>query len=305
MREVVDLHDQQRCLALVPSRCRCRSRHAWLAALLAPALLGGCVSPPPRVNQAAETRAANDPVAMLRIADAAAASGDEATAASFYGRAAALQPGNVDIALGYARALASQGRIADAVAALQAAMPQTSGNGTRRLSIALGRLLILSNRPTEAVAAFQQALADAPNTPALLIGLGVALDASRDHAAAQAAYRHALAIEPTSIAARNDLALSTALQGNTGAALVSLRRVRNRVAEAGGQASDLATIDGNLALVYAMRGNLRRAGEVGVGAAPDARDLAGNMQFYSELAAYPPLNGAADSSGLAGAAPTD
>ena len=242
---------------------------------------------------------------MLRIADAAAASGDEATAASFYGRAAALQPGNVDIALGYARALASQGRIADAVAALQAAMPQTSGNGTRRLSIALGRLLILSNRPTEAVAAFQQALADAPNTPALLIGLGVALDASRDHAAAQAAYRHALAIEPTSIAARNDLALSTALQGNTGAALVSLRRVRNRVAEAGGQASDLATIDGNLALVYAMRGNLRRAGEVGVGAAPDARDLAGNMQFYSELAAYPPLNGAADSSGLAGAAPTD
>ena len=72
MREVVDLHDQQRCLALVPSRCRCRPRHAWLAALLAPALLGGCVSPPPRVNQAAETRAANDPAAMLRIMPIAA-----------------------------------------------------------------------------------------------------------------------------------------------------------------------------------------------------------------------------------------
>lgn len=270
-----------------------------------PALLGGCVSPPARVNQAAETRAASDPAAMLRIADAAASSGDEATAASFYARAAALQPGNADVALGYARALVAQGRVAEAAASLQAALPRTSRDGTRRLSVALGRLLILSHRPTEAVAAFRQALAEAPDSPALLIGLGVALDASRDHAAAQDAYRRALAIEPTSIAASNDLALSTALGGDTGAALASLRAVRNRVAETGGQASDLATVDGNLALVYAMRGNLRRAGEAGVGAAPDARDLAGNMQFYSELAAYPPDSGAADSSGLTGAGPTD
>lgn len=263
------------------------------------------MSPPARVNQAAETRAANDPAALLRIADAAASSGDEATAASFYGRAAALQPGNADVALGYARALVSQGRITDAVAALQAALPQPSRDNTRRLGAALGRLLILSHRPTEAVSTFRQALAEAPNTPALLIGLGVALDASRDHAAAQDAYRRALAIEPASVAACNDLALSIALQGDTGAALASLRKVRDRVAETGGQASDLATIDGNLALVYALRGNLRRAGEAGAGAVPDSGDLAGNMKFYSELAAYPPGSGAVDSSGLTGAAPPD
>ncbi len=250
-------------------------------------------------------RAANDPAALLRIADAAASSGDEATAASFYGRATALQPGDADVALGYARALASQGRIADAVLALQAALPHASRDGTRRLAAALGRLLILSHRPTEAVATFRQALADVPNTPALLIGLGVALDASRDHAAAQDAYRRALAVEPESVAAGNDLALSTALQGDTNTALTSLRRMRDRVAETGGQASDLATIDGNLALVYALRGNLKRAREAGAGAVPDSRDLAGNMRFYSELAAYPPGSGAVDSSGLAGDAPTD
>ncbi len=269
------------------------------------ALLGGCVSPPERIDQTAEQRAVNDPASLLRIGDAAASSGDMATATSFYRRATELQPDNADAALAYARGLTSDGHTTEAMTALRTALARTNDDSAVRIAAALGKLLVLAHRPSEAVAAFRQALTIRPATPGLLVGLGVALDASRDFQAAQTAYRQAIALEPESIAARNNLALSTALQGDTMQALASLRSLRNHVAESGGQASDLATIDGNLALVYAMRGNMRQAGEAAAGAARNTRELAENMKFYSELAQYAPASGALDSSGLAGAAPAD
>lgn len=288
-----------------------RSSDAAGLALSLTFLVGGCVSPPERIDRTAETHAANDPASLLRIGDAAASSGDMTTATSFYRRAAELQPGNADAALSYARSLASSGHADDAIAALQTAQtqaqaqPQTGGNDRLRVAAALGKLLVLAHRPTEAVAVFREALADGPSTPGLLIGLGVALDASRDFPAAQAAYRQALSLRPDSIAARNNLALSTALQGDTAQALASLHRLRDHVAETGGQASDLATIDGNLALVYAMRGNMQQAREASAGTVPDRHDQAENMKFYATLAQGAPVSGAAESSGLTPAAPAD
>ncbi|MBE7213289.1 MAG: tetratricopeptide repeat protein, partial [Gluconacetobacter diazotrophicus] len=210
------------------------------------ATLAGCVSPPSRVDTAAEERIARDPRAMMHIADTASASGDQNTAAAFYRRAVVLRPDDPAPALGLARSLAAQNRTGEAVAVLQDALPRMDGADANRLRAALGQLLIAAHRPSEAVAVLRVALARTPDVPALLIGLGVALDANRDFPAAQDAYRRALAIEPNSIAARNDLALSTALNGDPAGALAALQALRDRIVEQGGQAGDLATVDGNL-----------------------------------------------------------
>lgn len=282
-----------------------RHKRVRPALLLLSSLLAGCVSSPPRVNQAAEIRAANNPASLMRIGDAAASSGDQATASSFYRRATELQPGDADAAVRYARILAVQGKNEEAIEALRTSLPHADAAGGGRLSAMLGKLLIMTHRPSEAVSAFRDGLARTPDVASLLIGLGVALDASQNFPAAQDAYRRAIALEPASVAARNDLALSTALQGNTGAALAALTSLRDQVARAGGKTTDLVMIDGNLALVYALRGNMAQAGEAGAKATSSAGDLAGNMRFYSALAPGAPLNGALDNRGLAGEAPAD
>ena len=283
----------------------CRCSGLWPALLLLSLPLTGCVSPAPRVNQAAEMRAASDPAALTRIADAAAASGDVATASSFYGRAAELRPENADAVLKYARALAVQGKLTEAIQALQASLPHLDADRTAATSLMLGKLMILAHRSAEAVSVFREGLARSPENTRLLIGLGVALDADQDFSAAQDAYHRALAVEPDSIAAQNDLALSTALQGDAARATTVLTDLRDRVAKSGGDTASLAMIDGNLALVYAMRGNMKQAETRGAAATSNPGDLAGNVLFYSALAPDAPPNGAADSKGLAGAAPAD
>jgi Flp pilus assembly protein TadD len=275
------------------------------APILAALALAGCVSPPSRIDAAAEQRAASNPRAMLHIADAAASSGDVTTASSFYQRAVALSPGNADAVLGYARSLVAQNRTPEAIMAIEDALPHADRTDGLRLRRSLGELLVLAHRPSEAVAIFCDALRTTPDAPELLIGLGVALDTTHDFPAAQSAFRRALAIEPNSIAARNDLALSMALQGQTRDALSSLKSLRDQVAEAGGKSSDLATIDGNLALVYAMVGDLHHAGEAGAGATASPDELANNMRFYSALDPAAPVSGALDRSGLPAAAPLD
>ena len=290
---------------LSPATCGITYRRARPALLLLSSFLAGCVSAPPRVNQAAELRAANDPGSLTRIGDAASSSGDQATAISFYRRAVELQPGDADATTRYARALAEQSRTTEAIEALRTSIPHADAAGSGRLSAMLGKLLIMTHRPSEAVSVFREALARTPDMANLLIGLGVALDASRDFTAAQEAYRRAIVLEPTSIAARNDLALSTALQGDTGAAVTALTSLRDEVARAGGKPADLAMIDGNLALVFAMHGDMGQAGTAGGRATSDAGDLAGNMRFYSALAPDAPVSGTLDSRGLTGNAPAD
>lgn len=263
------------------------SRHALRGGLAVSLLFvaAGCVSPPPRVDVAAEERTAHDPQAMMHIADAAAASGDMATAGSFYRRAVTLAPSDPGPTLGYARSLAAQNRPAEAAAVLQDALPHMNDADAGTLRAALGRLLVAIHRPTEAVAVLRAALVRMPNSAPLWINLGVALDASRDVPAAQEAYQKALAIEPDSVAAHNDLALSMAFGGDTGGALSMLESLRRRLVEQGGKASDLATVDGNLALMHALRGELSQAEEAGAGATTDPAELAGNMRFYSALSA--------------------
>ncbi len=67
-------------------------RYYYIALLVATVLPAACVSPPSRVDEAAENRAAQDPEALGPIASAAEQSGDLQAAQAFYARAAELAP---------------------------------------------------------------------------------------------------------------------------------------------------------------------------------------------------------------------
>ncbi len=261
-----------------------KARSIAVSGLVAMALCG-CVGPPNRIDTAAEQRAANDPAALTRIADAAAQSGEAQTADAFYKRAVTLDPANVDSQIKYARMLTAQGRAEDAIEQLTHAHAVSPENS--RLAATLGKLLVLVHRAGLATSVFRSALGSHPNDLALLVGLGVALDADQNPAAAQDLYRRVLAVEPHSTAARNDLALSLALSGHPAEALEQFRALRAEMSQAGASPSALATVSGNLALTYGLEGDMRDAAQTAA-ASLTPSDLADNMRFYSALAPAAP-----------------
>ena len=147
---------------------------------------------------------------MMRIADAADSFGDVEGAKAFYRRAADLQPNDVAASIGVARSLARQGDLDQAIETLRSA--KSRGASNTQLNTILGRLLVAANHPTEAVAAFEDGLREDPNAVSLLIGRGVALDATGRHKEAQDSYRQVLQSDPDNAAAQKDLALSLAVE---------------------------------------------------------------------------------------------
>jgi tetratricopeptide (TPR) repeat protein len=156
-----------------------------------------------------EQEVAQDPRAMLRIADTAQSFGNTEAAAAFYRRAADLQPGSTAAYIGIARSLAEQGKLDQAIETLQSAKSRNPTDP--QLSATLGRLLVAANRPDDGLAAFDEGLQHDPQSPPLLVGRGVALDAMGQHEEAQDSYRKAIVYDPRNAAAQKDLALSLAL----------------------------------------------------------------------------------------------
>lgn len=156
-----------------------------------------------------QAKVAEDPAAMMRIADAAERSGDTGGAVAFYRRAAELQPDLVDAQVGTARSLVEQGNVDEAVDILRAAHARDPSD--TQLPATLGRLLMAANRPIEALSSFRDGLRQDPRSIPLLIGRGVALDATGQHEGAQSSYKEVLGLAPENPAARKNLALSLSL----------------------------------------------------------------------------------------------
>jgi tetratricopeptide (TPR) repeat protein len=159
-------------------------------------------------DAAQPAQAMQNPAAMMHVADAAEKSGDNAGASAFYRRAAELQPDSVTAQIGAARTLAQQGRVDEAIDSLRSA--QAAAVTDPRISVTLGRLQLAQGRPNDALGTFRDGLKQNPGSVPLLIATGVALDTTGQHAQAQTCYKEAMAIEPDSVAASKNLALSIA-----------------------------------------------------------------------------------------------
>lgn len=112
--------------------------------------------------------------------------------------------------------------------------------------VAMGRLVLTSD-PARAAGLFSAALASSPHDAVAMGDLGIALDLQGRHAEAQAAYRRALAVRPDLRAARVNLALSLALDGNADRAL-------DTIAPVGADATAGTVERADIAAVHALVG---------------------------------------------------
>ena len=249
--------------------------------LICVTVLAGCVSsqPPQAVDQTKESRVADDPAAMSRIGDVAAAHGERETEVTFYRRAAELRPDDPEAQLSYARALVAAGRANDAVDVLRLTFQKAPDNSS--VADSFGKLLLSEHKPREAAVIFDEGRHSHPQDAALQIGLGVSLDDTCRHTAAQSAYREALADEPDSVAARNDLGLSMVLAGDYDAAVKILSPLRAELV-ASGRSTEAASVGGNLALAYALMGNASAAARINSQVLPQDQVL-NNARFYDLL----------------------
>jgi Flp pilus assembly protein TadD len=190
---------------------------------------------------------------VLRLARAARAAGDLASAVSLYRTVLAGQPDDVDLAIEFADTLQDAGAFDEAIDAygkVNAVMPP-------RLTALLGlaRVHLALEQPDKAFAFAESARALAPNDVRVLVLRGVALDMLGRHPEAQGSYRAAMQAAPRSVAARNDLALSLALGGQYREAIEILTPMAKSTTAP-------PRVRQNLALVYGLMGDRARAAEL-------------------------------------------
>ncbi len=254
--------------------------------------LAACASDPGAADAKRQLQVASDPAAILRIATAAERAGDPASAAAFYRRAADLQPDSDTAAIGVARSLVELDRTDEAIDRLRGVHLRRPDDTL--IAATLGRLLVVAHRPQDALAAFADGLHADPRSASLLIGQGVALDATGQHGAAQDSYRAALSLTPDSIPAKNNLALSLAITGHAEEAVALLRALQSTT-----DTADRATVDGNLALAYGLQGDAANAAATARRALPD-RHVAANLAAHVALKGQGTPGGAGAATGEPG-----
>ena len=186
----------------------------------------------------------------LRLAQAARAAGDLASAINVYRAIVASGPGHDDVSVMLGDALLEAGAIDDAMDAYDKVAPDSQARLGAELGLARASLRLTQNEA--ALGHFEKASALAPEDVRCLVGLGVALDLLDRHDEAQEKYRAVLKLQPRHVAARNDLALSLAFSRRYQEALDILAPLAM---------SSTATprIRQNLALIYGLMGDARKA----------------------------------------------
>jgi Flp pilus assembly protein TadD len=275
-----------------PSRHRraaVRIRPLILGAVL-PFLLAGCAAAPMAISAASSAvelaghvassaSSSNTPVpastpdAELRLARASRAAGDYLSAMNLYKSVLVNRPSDDAVRVELGDTMLQMGAIDDAITVYQ----KVDAKGPEALGaqIGMGRVELSLHHPEKAIAHFDAALTMSQGNVKALIGRGVALDFMKRHAEAQASYREVLAKEPRHVAARVDLALSLALSGDKAQALDILTPI-------GRSPLTSARIRQDLALVYGMQGDLKRAEQISRLDLSES-DTETNLRFFSYL----------------------
>jgi len=216
-------------------------------------MLAGCASSGPAQKPGAQPLSLSQG-SELRLAQAARAAGDLASAINVYRSIVASGPGHDDVVVMLGDALLEAGALDDAMDAYEKVAPDSEARLGAELGLARASLRL--SQSETALAHFEKASVLAPEDARCLVGLGVALDLLDRHDEAQAKYRAVLAHEPRHVAARNDLALSLALTGHYQDAL-------DVIAPLAMSSTATPRIRQNLALIYGLMGDARKSVAMG------------------------------------------
>lgn len=137
-------------------------------------------------------------------------------------QAAALLPGDADLACNLGLSLTGLGRLDEAAASLQRALALQPGFAVAHLN--LGNVLTVQARWAEAAASYRHALQFNPNLVQAHFKLGIALAEQGQHEAAAASYRNALQLKPDHAEAHGSLANALQALGRADEAVPQYQR---------------------------------------------------------------------------------
>ena len=224
---------------------RCRpGRAPWLLRAALCGMLAACAATPPGPT------AGLDADSRLRVAEAAAASGDHALAVSMYQAAADSAPNDTALQLRCATGLARNGKTGAAKDLLIARLKAHPNDSD--LLRGLAAIYVVTGLPSPAIGKLDEALAARPGDADALLDKAVALDLQGRHAQAQALYRQMLARAPDDPVVSNDLAVSLMIEGRT-------REAQAVLAPFADSDSVPDRVRINLGLIYAANGNAEAA----------------------------------------------
>jgi Flp pilus assembly protein TadD len=222
-------------------------------------LLAACTTPAAQEKEqeqaAAEARkAAADTGVALKLASAARAAGDSASAVNLYKSALEVAPADNSIRVELGEAQLDTGAVDDAVLTFGAVDAKSADYLEAVLGLERAQLMLRD--PAKALSYADAAVALAPRDKRAQVGRGVALDMLGRHHDAQPCYRAAIALDPQDVAARSDLALSLAFTDDFDEAISILTPLAR-------DPSATPRLRQNLALVYGLKGDTAAARALG------------------------------------------
>ena len=215
---------------------------------------------------------------ILNAAAAALEDGDAATAATYYRGVFTRDPDNVAAAIELMRSLRLSGGLDEAQTVAVKALKLKPDDAAVLAEV--GKVKLAQGRADDAVKLLIRAVAGDGGDWQLRSALGLAYDRLGDYESADKSYEAALKISPDNAAVLNNFALSRAMAND----LVGARGLAQRAIAASG--ADLR-VRQNLALIYALSGNMPKATELTRRDLPPALARQ-TIDYYRELAAAAP-----------------
>lgn len=254
---------------------RCGGAILRAACIALPLVLTGCEGWVDSLGEALQppTKQARVGQSLIDAASEAERRGDHAAAASYYRSVYDRDQGSVEAVVGLSRNLRRLGRATEAEAVIGRALKRKDESGD--LFSEMGKVQLVLGQPMEAIEPLSRATALGENSWDVHLALAVAYDRIGMYDKAELRYDEALKDSPDNAIVLNNFALSKAQAGQLQPAIGLLERA-TALPEA------TAKMRQNLALLYAMNGDLRLA-EALVRKDLSAEDAEANMAYYRKL----------------------
>ncbi len=268
-------------MALVNARFGAAAQVLSLGILLSACASGGSAPQTAPVAQSAVGVDAGGEIVprLVRMGDQAVARGDTASAVLLFGQAWSENRNDTSVAIKLGDALHAEGRHSEALEIFRSVLAYEPDHADASRGFA--RVQIAFDRPAIAVDQLERALRQHGSDARLWTTMGVARDLNGNHRLARQAYDRALALDPGNLGARNNRALSLALDGEVEQAIAELRAITD------GPSANAQSRQ-NLAFVYALAGDLHKAENLSY---LDLNESAvrNNVAFFQDLPAGAPV----------------